>query len=192
MGLIETLLPPDVPFDAGLPPASTFRLFQCHCCYLAVELCSRCDRGNIYCDVCAPLRKVERIARARSAYRSSAHGKAVRAAGEKRRRFRRPVTAREDSVGDRGSPPAGPQGNTSAFEHSCSDSGVSAHEDSLVPVPPVVDLGPPSTPQGFVRCAHCHNLCEAFQIQGPRGRRFSRRPRSRSPPRSPSHGGGTP
>jgi hypothetical protein len=56
----------------------------------------------------------------------------------------------------------------------------------------VVAFELPAPPQGFVRCAHCHGLCEDFQIQGPRGRLFSRRSRSRSPPRSPSYRGGDP
>ena len=192
MGLLETLPIPTAPSDAALPTASTYRLFQCHCCLLPVDLCSRCDRGNIYCLSCAPLRKSERIARARSSYRSFSHGKSVRAACEKRRRLRRQATRSEGTVGDRGSLLNDPQGNTLASEPVGSDGGLVPDEDSIFPAPAVGSFGDPPPPQGFVRCSHCHCLCEDFQIQGPRWRRFSRRPRSRSPPHSPSHGGGTP
>jgi len=191
MGLIETRLLPDNRCDSGLPPASTYRLFYCHCCLSEVDLCSRCDRGNIYCAPCAPERKAQRIRRARSAYLSSLHGKSMRAAAEKRRRLRRQMARGQDTVGDRGSPVPDQQGNTTTSEHVSSDSGVPAHEDSLVPDRPVDDFRPPPAPQGFIRCSNCYGLCEAFQIQGPRGRRYSRRPRSRSPTRSPSHGGRT-
>ena len=192
MGLIENCLPRNDPSDAGLPPASSYRLFQCHYCLSSVDLCSRCDRGNIYCASCAQVRKAARIKRARSAYRKSVHGKTVRAAGEKRRRLRRQSPPDEGTVGDRGSPEADPQGNTSASGHVRPDGGIVPDEDPIFPAPEVVALGPPSPPQGFVRCAHCYCLCEDFQIQGPRGRRFSRRPRSRSPPHAPAHRGGTP
>ena len=192
MGLIETRLTPNEPSDAGLPPASTYRLFQCHCCLSSVDLCSRCDRGNIYCSSCAQVRKAERIKRARSAYRKSGYGKTVRAAGEKRRRLRMQPAPDEGTVGDRGSPATEPQGNTSASGHVRPDGGIVPDEDPIFPAPEVVVLGLPSLPQGFVRCAHCHCLCEDFQIQGPRGRRFSRRPRSRSPPHAHTHRGGTP
>ena len=192
MGQIETLSPSNDPSDAALPPASTYRLFQCHRCLLPVDLCSRCDRGNIYCKACAPVCKAERISRARSAYRNSTDGKKVRAAAEKQRRKRRRLQRLEKFVGDRGSPTTDPQGNTSASEQSRSDSGVPVDENSIDSSPPVVDFGSPPTPQGFVRCSNCHEPCEDFQIQGPRRLRFTRRPRSRSPPHACSDGGGTP
>jgi len=192
MGLNETHLPLNDPSDAVLPPASTYRLVQCECCLISAELCSRCDRGNIYCQACAPRRMAERIKRARSAYRCSVHGKSVRAAGEKRRRLRRQSVADEGIVGDRGSPTAGSQGNASDSEPVGSDGGIVPDEDSIFPASAVVPVGPPPPAQGFVRCAYCRNLCKDFQIQGPRGRRYARRPRSRSPPYPASHGGGTP
>jgi hypothetical protein len=192
MGLIENLLPLLEPSDAALPPASSYRLFQCHCCLVTVVLCSRCDRGNIYCDVCAPYRKRKRIAAARRKYRSFEKGKSVRAASEKLRRRRLKLRPQKENVGDRGSPEVAAQGNTSASEQSRSDSGVPVDEDSINSSPPVVDFGSPPTPQGFVRCSNCHEPCEDFQIQGPRRRRFARRPRSRSPPHACSDGGGTP
>ena len=192
MGLIQTRLPRNDPCDAVLPTASTYRLFQCHCCLSPVDLCSRCDRGNIYCALCAEVRKALRIKRARIAYRRTARGKEVRAAAEKRRRLRKSREPDDGTVGDRGSLATDPQGNTSASGHVRPDGGIVPDEDPICPAPEVVAFRLPSPPQGFVRCAHCHRLCEDFQIQGPRRRRFSRRPRSRSPPHASSHRGGTP
>ncbi len=192
MGLIETRSPSSDPYDVALPPASTYRLFQCHCCLLAVDLCSRCDRGNIYCRTCAPVCVAERISRARRAYRNSTKGKKVRAAAEKRRRERRRLKPIENFVGDRGSPTAGDQGNTSSSEPVGSDNGVPVHEDPIIPSSPVDHFGLPPAPQGFIRCAHCHGLCKSFQIQGARARGLWRRPRSRALPHAPSNGGGAP
>lgn len=189
MGHSKTRQFPNDPSRAKLPPASSYRLYPCHSCLLPVEICSRCDRGNIYCKACAPIRKKERIQRARSAYRRTSRGREVRAAAEKRRRLR---SLSESTVGDRGSPVVSHQGNNSASEHSRSDSGAPADEDPIIPVSPVVPVGNAATPRGFLRCSHCHHLCVAFQIQGPRRRRFSRRPRSRPPPCVHSDGGGAP
>jgi hypothetical protein len=192
MGLIEHHLPLTDLSDAALPPASTYRLFQCHCCLQTVEICSRCDRGNIYCKVCAPIRKAERIARAHKAYRSSENGKSVRSKAEKLRRLRGSAKKSEGTVGDRGSLPGNAQGNTSVSGQVSSESGVNANEVPVDSVSAVVAFELPPPPQGFVRCVHCLGLCKAFQIQGPRGRVFSRRSRSRSPPGSPSYRGGDP
>ncbi len=192
MGLIETLSPSIDPSDAALPPASTYRLFQCYRCLLPVDLCSRCDRGNIYCKTCAPVRKAERISRARSAYRNSTDGKKVRAAAEKQRRKRRRLQHLKKIVGDRGSLTADPQSNTSSSETVVSVNGVTVHEDPIIPSPPVDPCGLPPAPQGFVRCAYCRGLCKSFQIQGARGRGLWRRPQSRTPPHASSDGGGTP
>ena len=122
MVLIETHLFPNDASDAALPPASTCRLFHCRCCLSPVGLCSRCDRGNIYCSPCAPVRMEERIKSARRSYRRTVEGELVRAAAEKRRRKRRLTPPVENAVGDRGSLPSDPQGNTSASEHVCSAS----------------------------------------------------------------------
>lgn len=192
MGLFETRSPSNDPCDAALPPASSYRLVHCHSCQMSFNLCSRCDRGNIYCRLCAPKRRAESIVRARSAYRGTAHGKLVHAAAEKRRRLRRQAPPDEGTVGDQGSPPVDPQGNTSVSEPVVSDNGVPGNENSIVPDPSVGPLGVSPPPQGFVRCAYCHRHCKAFQIQGARGRSLSRRPRSRAPPHASANGGRAP
>ena len=82
--------------------ALTYRLYFCLSCRTAVFLCSPCDRGNIYCQLCQPLANKSRLQRANQKYRSSRNGKAARARAEKQRRLRK-ILQMKNSVGDHGS-----------------------------------------------------------------------------------------
>ena len=79
--------------------AQTYRLFYCLLCRVQCRVCSRCDRGNIYCKNCQVQAKQSRQQRANQKYRSSKKGRAVRARLEKQRRLNRKL----NSVGDHGS-----------------------------------------------------------------------------------------
>jgi len=191
MGLHQPTTAAHLTVDDPLPKVSTIRRFHCHSCRIEVALCSRCDRGNIYCPACAKPRLVERIRKARETYRRSSRGKLVRAQAEGRRRarIRNPPP---DFVGDRGSPSAGHKGTTPAPGLVGPDSGDSINESVDVRSHPVEPKGPPSPLQRLVRCACCLGIFIPFQRQGPRRGHEARLLRARGPPRAPAHGGRTP
>ncbi len=64
------------------------RLFQCACCHIQVILCSTCDRGNIYCLLCAPLARRNSLRKAGKRYQDSRRGRAHHAARQKQYRQR--------------------------------------------------------------------------------------------------------
>lgn len=79
--------------------AQTYRLYYCFLCRAQCLVCSRCDRGNVYCKICQARAKQSRQQRANRKYRSTRNGRTVRARAEKQRRLLR----LSNSVGDHGS-----------------------------------------------------------------------------------------
>ena len=72
---------------ADLQLASVYyRHFYCHACGSQKSVCTKCDRGQIYCAECKPLRKRERIQKARDKYKKSRHGRIKRSASSQERR----------------------------------------------------------------------------------------------------------
>lgn len=72
---------------AGMEPVG--RMFLCGRCRAQVVLCSRCDRGNVYCGVaCAGLRRRESVRAAGSRYQHSRRGRLAHAARMQRYRER--------------------------------------------------------------------------------------------------------
>lgn len=68
---------------------STVRLFYCKFCQNPVTICSYCDRGNIYCLVCAPLARAKSKKEIAKRYRSTKKAKykhAIRQANYRKRK----------------------------------------------------------------------------------------------------------
>lgn len=65
---------------------STSRLYHCTYCHDRVVICSRCDRGNIYCPECSNIAPKESKKRSAKRYQSSRKGRLKNA--ERQRRFR--------------------------------------------------------------------------------------------------------
>jgi hypothetical protein len=81
----------------------TARLFLCSACRKQVLVCSRCDRGQIYCaDGCAMLARRQSLRESGRRYQSSLRGRLMHA--ERSQRFR----ARRKSVTHQGSPAVPP------------------------------------------------------------------------------------
>jgi hypothetical protein len=78
------------------------RLLYCRTCKCQVKICPCCDRGNVYCPVCAPIAKKIRIDKAKLRYRQTDNGLQKRSAAEKLRRKRKKKTI-ISPVGDHGS-----------------------------------------------------------------------------------------
>jgi len=62
------------------------RLFNCVACSKLRFICSKCDRGNIYCSVCAPERRLIARRRASARYQATPRGKRMHA--DRQRRYR--------------------------------------------------------------------------------------------------------
>jgi hypothetical protein len=66
---------------------SSARLYQCARCHRQVTICSRCDRGNVYCtEGCTDLARRISQRRAAQRYRRTRHGRHCNA--ERQHRFR--------------------------------------------------------------------------------------------------------
>ena len=75
------------------------RLFLCARCRAQVVLCSRCDRGNIYCGTaCARARRHESIRAAGKRYQGSRAGRFAHAARARRYRARRQNVTHQGSA----------------------------------------------------------------------------------------------
>ena len=69
-----------------------------------MNICVRCDRGQIYCEICQNLCKKKRIKKARKKYNESPKGRKKKS-GQNQRRYNRPKKQeKKDFQGDRGSP----------------------------------------------------------------------------------------
>lgn len=82
---------------------NTARLFYCALCFQPVEICSRCDRGNIYCgSTCSQLARTLHHRNANQRYQHSQKGGIKHAQRQRRYRERQKATAKK--VTDQGSP----------------------------------------------------------------------------------------
>ena len=63
-----------------------YRHFFCRECKISVNICVRCDRGQIYCEICQNLCKKKRIKKARKKYNESPKGRKKKS-GQNQRRY---------------------------------------------------------------------------------------------------------
>jgi hypothetical protein len=64
------------------------RLYSCLSCHCIIIICTHCDRGNIYCKQCAPVRFLRAKQRANKRYQATYKGRLNHAARQKRYRER--------------------------------------------------------------------------------------------------------
>jgi hypothetical protein len=115
---------------------------MCARCRLLVQICPRCDRGNIYCGAqCATIRRRESIERARERYERTPRARRLHAARQQRYRERKRAALQE--VTDQGPPPVA----TSATLAADADE---APAETPTPTRPVV------------RCDFCGRACAPF------------------------------
>jgi hypothetical protein len=82
---------------------NTARLFYCACCLTPVVVCSRCDRGNIYCgSTCSACTRTLNHRIANQQYQRSLKGRLKHA--QRQRRYRERQKAIAKKVTDMGSP----------------------------------------------------------------------------------------
>ena len=67
-------------------PSEANRLFNCVACHKLRFICSKCDRGNIYCATCAPERRLQARRRASARYQATIRGKRMHA--DRQRKYR--------------------------------------------------------------------------------------------------------
>ena len=121
---------------------NTARLFNCARCPCQVMICSRCDRGNIYCHPrCAQQARRESLRAAGQRYQRSRRGRFTHA--ERQRRYR----AHRKKVTHQGSP-----------SPAAGDSLRSDSEGAVVPTnPATVERGAEG-----IRCAFCAARCSGY------------------------------
>ena len=135
---------------------NTARLFHCARCRVQVLICSRCDRGNIYCGSrCSQLSRRDSLREAARRYQRTRRGRLCHA--ERQRRYRRHL----NKVTHQGSVPSAPR-------------------DSLRPESRTVlqhSLRSPSIQAPGPCCHFCRRPCSAFVrldfLHSPGPRRFS-------------------
>jgi len=138
------------------------RFFLCVRCRAQVLICSRCDRGQIYCaDSCAQFARWERQREAGERYQTSHRGRVAHALRSGRYR------ARQKKVTHQGSPRQPP-------DDLVSSGSVVIAGKSLSPSHDVIPRGPAS------HCHWCRCHCPQFVRQGFLRRR--RVPRNRTQP----------
>jgi hypothetical protein len=144
------------------------RLFHCARCHRQVVICSRCDRGQIYCGAdCAQSARRESLRQAGRRYQGSRRGRHRHA--ERQRRYRR----RGQEVTHQGSPPLARDASLRA--------------DSEVTVAISTPLSPAQAPEAGLRCGFCARLCGRFVRRGFLRRRgaFASTPILENPRRRP-------
>jgi hypothetical protein len=77
----------------------TYRLYNCRRCGVLVEICTRCDRGNIYCmGECSQIRRLESWRRASAHYQHTRRGAARHAARQRDWRANHPKVTHQGSA----------------------------------------------------------------------------------------------
>jgi transposase len=147
------------------------RLFHCARCRAQVLICSRCDRGNLYCGrICAQQARRESLRAAGARYQRSRRGRLCHA--ERQRRYRR----RPHKVTHQGSAAVPPHDSLAPESRT-----VRGHHGARPPIGP--------------RCHVCHRPCSAFVrldfLHSPGPRRFAP-PSGASPPSVGCGWGGRP
>jgi len=137
---------------AAVPEAS-HRLYNCRRCGEQVQVCRRCDHGNIYCaGGCAALRRRESLRRAGQRYQLSFRGACRHAARQRTWRMRQ-----AHKVTHQGSPRAALAATVVATSL---DSTRLVHDGQSPPV------GSRTLPGAGPRCSFCARALSAFARLG--------------------------
>lgn len=146
----------------ALPLSEALRIFCCMRCRKQVKLCSRCDRGHIYCESCAPAAARDRIRRAGKRYQATPAGRAKHA--ERQRRYRerqgqvgQDVTHQGSTLERPSAPPPPPPPPLAT--------GVPAAGDVRRPSsssPRAARRTTPGHPPGTLTCSTCSRCCSPF------------------------------
>jgi len=159
--------------------SSYYRRRSCKKCGLQFDVCSRCDRSQIFCPECKPKQKHARLKKARDFYKKSPQGKKLRAASCQRRRDKIKDNDEQKNLlnskplkkfeGDRGSP--FPQVTARTPEPAL----LAEHENNGVfndvQFPDSIFNSSMHKQQGTPRkaaqiiCSFCHRACLPFQRQ---------------------------
>src|SRR3990167_4409455 len=65
-----------------------YRLYNCLLCHQQVKICSHCDRGNVYCSLCAHKARIQALRAAGRRYQNTYQGKLNHAKRQQRYRER--------------------------------------------------------------------------------------------------------
>jgi len=121
----------------------TARLYHCSRCRIQICICRSCDRGNVYCQACAPIARKESVKAARLRYEHTYAGKLNNAARQKRyvkkKKAKQYTTTDVKKITDQGS-------NEIQFHDSL---------PFVIPEPEILN-------NGVITCYFCGRNCSAF------------------------------
>lgn len=138
-------------------PEASHRLYNCARCAQQVQICRRCDRGNLYCaGGCARLRRRESLRRAGRRYQMGFRGACHHAARQRAWRARQ-----ADKVTHQGSPALAVPATVSA--PAIESPGEPRHDD-IVPVQARALAFAAS--QAAPRCSFCRRVLSVFARLG--------------------------
>lgn len=139
------------------------RSFFCSKCSARCEICTHCDRGQIYCPACAPFAAAARKKKANKQYRVTFNGKRVRAALERARRVR---LKNPPSVDDRGSLPAAASANFSAPQITSAEKKENGDAAGREYKERAYSNIEEQTDKTGLRCSFCRKVAPPFRRQG--------------------------
>lgn len=147
---------------SGLSDTRPYRSYFCRICQTPVNICIRCDRGQIYCQSCQPKAKNSRIRKAKSKYNKTSQGKRLRSFQCKRYRIRKKqnLSPSPKFEGDRGSPP-NPSPVTPTSLPEWAEKKEEGDERKEERFPKWESKAP------FVRCHWCGGWCAPHVRRGP-------------------------
>lgn len=104
------------------------RLFQCALCHTQSRVCSKCDRGQIYCGtVCAVFARKKSMKLAGVRYQRTFNGKRNHAARQARYRMRQ-----SEIVTHQGSPPIPQHASMNSLENKAEKTKNAQHKSALI------------------------------------------------------------
>ncbi len=148
-----------------------YRSYMCRRCEVTVNICIKCDRGQIYCKPCKPIAKKIRTNKAQSKYNKTFKGKHARSGQSKRYRIKikkkqNLKTIEPKFEGDRGSPEEPSSGTPISQPMLAEKKGKSDEkkEESFTKY---------QTKETLVVCHCCGGVCAPFMRRGPWTRKKS-------------------
>jgi hypothetical protein len=144
---------------------NTVRRYYCRRCNTLVDVCSSCDRGNIYCGKeCSSLQRLENQRRSNKTYRNDPISK-IQSKG-RQQRFRNRIKEKRSNVTEQGSkkvnnsrpfiPDEDNQGSKLTFKNNIEQS-ITLKRPSISNIKALL-----SKQEDVIRCSFCSSICSTI------------------------------
>jgi hypothetical protein len=126
------------------------RIFNCERCHAEVVICRNCDRGNRYCEPCAPVARTEKQRRAGALYQKTEAGRLNHKVRQEQYRLRL-----AEKVTDHGDLATACGKDSAVADPGGGAEGHNEHQEESGEEPGTVE----SSPQSERRCHFCGRAC---------------------------------